>query len=123
MREERRRVRESSHDFTVKEALRTRAFWSISMTHMLVNISTGAISAHLFLHLSDDNGVGLDDATAAAVVPILVSTAFVSQLVGGVVGDMWDKRALVPFLALMQGVITDRSCRCGIVCDGGWCLR
>ena len=99
----RRRVRESSHDFTVREALRTRAFWSISVTHMLVNVSTGAISAHLFLHLSDDNGVGLDTTTAAAVVPILVSTAFVSQLVGGVVGDMWDKRALVPFLALMQG--------------------
>ena len=99
----RRRVRESSHDFTVKEALRTRAFWSISMTHMLVNISTGGISAHLFLHLSDDNGVGLDVATASAVVPILVTTAFVSQLVGGVVGDMWNKRLLVPFFALLQG--------------------
>ena len=99
----RRRVRESSHDFTVKEALRTRAFWSISMTHMLVNISTGGISAHLFLHLRDDNGVGLDVAAASAVVPILASTAFVSQLAGGVVGDMWDKRVLVPFLALLQG--------------------
>lgn len=99
-----RKVRESSHDFTVKEALRTRAFWSISMTHMLVNLSTGGISAHLFLHLSDENGVGLDVATASAVVPILVSTAFVSQLVGGVVGDIWDKRLLVPFLALTQGV-------------------
>ncbi len=83
--------------------MRTRAFWSISITHMLVNVSTGAISAHLFLHLSDENGVGLDAAAAATVVPIMVSTAFVSQLVGGIVGDMWDKRALVPFLALMQG--------------------
>ncbi len=100
----RRRVREASHDFAVNEALRTRAFWSISMTHMLVNISTGGISAHLFLHLSDDNGVGLDVSTASAVVPILVATAFVSQLVGGVVGDMWDKRLLVPFFALLQGV-------------------
>ena len=100
----RRRVREASHDFTVKEALRTRAFWSISMTHMLVNLSTGGISAHLFLHLSDHNGVGLDAATASAVVPIMVSTAFVSQLIGGVVGDMWDKRLLVPPLALLQGV-------------------
>ncbi len=99
----RRRVRESSHDFTVREALRTRAFWSISFTHMLVNLSTGGISAHLFLHLSDENGVGLDVATASAVVPILVATAFVSQLAGGVMGDIWDKRLLVPFLALMQG--------------------
>ena len=36
-------------------------------------------------------------------MPILVTTAFVSQLVGGVAGDMWDKRLLVPFLALLQG--------------------
>ena len=102
--ESRRRVQESSHDFTVKEALRTRAFWAISFTHMLVNLSTGGISAHLFLHLSDENGVGLDVGTASAVVPILVATAFVSQLVGGIAGDMWDKRLLVPFLALLQGV-------------------
>ena len=100
----RRQVRESSHDFTVREALGTRAFWSISLTHMFVNLSTGGISAHLFLHLSDENGVGLDVATASAVVPILVSSAFVAQLVGGVIGDLWDKRLLVPFLALTQGV-------------------
>ena len=99
----RRRVNEPEHDFTVKEALRTRAFWSISITHMLVNISTGAISAHLFLHLSDENGVGLDVTSASAVVPILVTTAFVSQLLGGFAGDMWDKRLLVPVLALLQG--------------------
>ncbi len=94
---------DSAPDFTVKEALRTRAFWAISITHMLVNVSTGAISAHLFLHLSDENGVGLDITTASAVVPILVTTAFVSQLLGGVAGDAWDKRLLVPFFALLQG--------------------
>ena len=96
-------ARESTHDFTVKEALRTRAFWSISVTHMLANISTGAISAHLFLHLSDENGVGLDVTTASAVVPIMVASSFVSQLAGGIVGDLWDKRVLVPFLMIAQG--------------------
>ena len=99
----RRRVRDSSHDFTVKEALRTRAFWSISITHMLVNISTGAISAHLFLHLSDENGVGLDVTAASAVVPIMVTTAFFAQLAGGIVGDIWNKRILIPLFVLMQG--------------------
>ena len=96
-------ARESTHDFTIKEALRTRAFWSISVTHMLANISTGAISAHLFLHLSDENGVGLDVTTASAVVPIMVASSFVSQLAGGIVGDLWDKRVLVPFLMIAQG--------------------
>ena len=99
----RRVAKESSHDFTVKEALRTRAFWSVSITHMFVNVSTGAISAHLYLHLTDDDGVGLDLFTAAGVVPIMVATSFVAQLVGGIVGDLWNKRVLVPFLVLIQG--------------------
>ena len=97
------RTRQSRlYDFTPSEALKTRAFWSISMTHMLVNLSTGAISAHLFLHLTDGNGVNLDDAAASGVVPILVVTAFVSQLTGGIMGDRMNKRVLVPFLLLLQ---------------------
>ena len=91
------------YDFTPKEALRTRAFWSISMTHTLVNLSTGAISAHLFLHLTDENGVNLDDATASGVMPILVITAFVFQLAGGIMGDRFSKRILVLFMLLLQG--------------------
>ena len=91
------------YDFTPKEALRTPAFWSISITHMLVNLSTGAISGHLFLHLTDANGVDLDDATASGVVPILVVTTFIFQLGGGVMGDRISKRVLVPFLLLIQG--------------------
>ncbi len=91
-------------DFTPREALRTRAFWSISMTHMLTNLSVGAVSAHLFLHLRDSNGVGLDSATASAVMPVLVITAFGSQILGGVVGDRANKRMIVPFLIIFQGV-------------------
>ena len=94
---------ESTHDFTPKEAIRTRAFWAISITHMLVNVSTGAISAHLFLHLSDSSGVGLETATASTIIPILVMSSFVFQLLGGIIGDMGNKRFLVPFLILLQG--------------------
>ena len=99
----RRSRRTRLYDFTPKEALRTRAFWSISMTHMLVNLSTGAISGHLFLHLTDGNGVNLDDATASGVIPILVVTTFVFQLGGGIMGDRVSKRILLPFLLLIQG--------------------
>ncbi len=99
----RRGRRTRLYDFTPKEALKTPAFWSISMTHMLVNLSTGAISGHLFLHLTDANGVNLDDATASGVVPILVMTTFVFQLAGGIMGDRISKRVLVPFLLLIQG--------------------
>ena len=99
-----RRRQSRMYDFTPSEALRTRAFWSISMTHMLVNLSTGAISAHLFLHLTDNNGVNLNDAAASAVMPILVATAFLSQLAGGIIGDRANKRAIAPFLLTLQGI-------------------
>lgn len=99
----RRSSRTRLYDFTPKEALRTPAFWSISMTHMLVNLSTGAISGHLFLHLTDANGVNLEDEIASGVVPIMVVTTFVFQLAGGIMGDRISKRILVPFLLLIQG--------------------
>ena len=98
------RLVERLYSFTPREALRTRAFWSISMTHMLTNFSVGAISAHLFLQLSDANGVGLDDAGAASVVPVMVVIAFVSQLAGGLIGDAANKRLIVPFLIVLQGL-------------------
>ncbi len=98
----RTRAVRNSHDFTPREALRTRAFWAISMTHMLTNFSVGAVSAHLFLHLSDENGVGLEPAVASGVVPVLVITAFIFQIAGGIIGDRADKRAIVPFLILLQ---------------------
>ncbi len=98
-----RRRRAVSYDFTPAEAVRTRAFWAISMTHTLVNLSTGAISAHLFLHLTDGNGVNLDDATASGVMPILVVTAFLFQLGGGILGDRLNKRFLVLFSLMIQG--------------------
>ena len=98
------RLVERLYSFTPREALRTRAFWSISMTHMLTNFSVGAVSAHLFLQLRDANGVGLDDAGAAIVVPVMVVIAFVAQLTGGMIGDMANKRVIVPFLIILQGV-------------------
>ena len=98
------RLVERLYSFTPREALRTRAFWSISMTHMLTNFSVGAVSAHLFLQLRDANGVGLDDAGAAAVVPVMVVIAFLAQLAGGLIGDAANKRLIVPFLIILQGL-------------------
>ena len=98
------RIVERLYSFTPREALRTRAFWSISMTHMLTNFSVGAISAHLFLQLRDESGVGLDAAQAASVVPVMVVVAFISQLGGGLIGDAANKRVIVPFLILVQAI-------------------
>ena len=91
------------HDFTAKQALRTRAFWSLSITHTFTNLSVGAISAHIFFQLTDDGGVNLTDATAATIIPIMAVTSFIFQMLGGFAGDRVSKRALLPVLILIQG--------------------
>jgi MFS family permease len=92
------------HDFTAKQALRTRAFWSISITHSLTNLSVGAVSAHIFFQLTDPNGVNLSDASAATIIPIMALSSFAFQMIGGFLGDRISKRAIVPVLILLQGV-------------------
>lgn len=91
-----------SHDFTPSEALRTRAFWGVSITHMLTNLSVGALSAHMFLHLTDENGVNLSEQAAGSILVMQTVVAFGAQLTGGFVGDRVEKRSAVTVLALIQ---------------------
>jgi OFA family oxalate/formate antiporter-like MFS transporter len=93
-----------SHDFTPGEAIRTRAFWAISLTHTLTNFSVGTLSAHLYFHLTDDSGVGLGDALAGTIVAIQTVVAFSAQLAGGYIGDRVEKRFAVTGLALLQAI-------------------
>jgi len=101
--EESKSQRATQHDFTAKQALRTRAFWSISITHTLTNLSVGAISSHIYFVLTDDNAVNLTDATAATIIPIMALSAFGFQMLGGFTGDRVNKRTILPILILMQG--------------------
>lgn len=90
------------HDFTPGEALRTRAFWGISITHMLTNFSVGALSAHLFFQLIAEDGANLSDGAAGTIVVMQTIVAFASQLIGGYVGDRVEKRYAVAGLVLVQ---------------------
>jgi MFS family permease len=93
----------TQYDFTGKEALRTRAFWAISISHTLTNLSVGAISAHIYFPLTDENAVNLSDASAATILPIMAFASFGFQMVGGFVGDRINKRSILPVLILCQG--------------------
>ena len=91
------------HDFTAKQALKTRAFWSISISHTMTNLSVGAISSHIYFQLTDNNGVNLSDTSAATIMPIMALAAFIFQLLGGFAGDRISKRTMLPILILLQG--------------------
>ncbi len=79
-------------DFTLREALRTRAFWALGMGHGAALLVVAAVVVHLVPHL--ESGVGLSLQAAAAVVAAVTATTAVAQVVGGALGDRLPKRRI-----------------------------
>lgn len=79
-------------DFTAREAMRTRAFWLISFGHASALLVVSAVMVHLILHLEQSRGLSLG--SAAAVVAVLTLITAIGQIVGGVLGDRFQKRKI-----------------------------
>ncbi|MBM3947429.1 MAG: MFS transporter, partial [SAR202 cluster bacterium] len=80
------------YDYTLGEALRTRAYWLLAMGHSLSIMVISAASVHQFAHMEE--GVGLTPQSAAIVVAVLSITNMGGRLVGGIFGDRLSKRHL-----------------------------
>ena len=84
--------------FTVRQALRTRAFWLISIGHGFTSMVLIALMAHLAPMLTDQ---GHSIQTAAFVVTAYTATSMFFQLIGGYIGDRVQKRyALFVFTSI-----------------------
>lgn len=78
--------------FTARQAIRTRAFWMISLGHATALLVVGAVIAHLSLYLTSEQGFDLQGASfVGGAMPLM---QFVGQLGGGVLGDRMNKRIL-----------------------------
>ena len=90
----------SPNDFTAKQAIRTRAFWALSMTHMLGNMALAGVSAHAVLHFTD---IGLSLSRAASIITIIGISSLCGQITGGIFGDRVNKRLVIAILLASQG--------------------
>jgi sugar phosphate permease len=91
-------------DLTTGQALRTPAFWLISLGHGLGSMVILAIMTHLGLLIVNDRGYGVQ--TAAWVVTVYTGVGMVFQLLGGYVGDRIPKRvALFIFTGIQGGAV------------------
>jgi MFS family permease len=88
--------------FTAGEALRTRAFWFISLGHASALLVVGASMAHLGLYLEEERG--FSTVHTAVVVGMLPAMMGAGQLLGGVLGDHFDKRLMVTVAMLGHGL-------------------
>ena len=88
-------------EFTVREALRTRAFWIYAVGLMLRACILSSIVVHQIPHLTD---IGIPYLTASKVLGYMVLMSVPSRFIFGYLGDQFDKRKLLFLLCLLQGI-------------------
>jgi sugar phosphate permease len=81
-----------TRDFTAREALRTPAFWLLSLGHGFALFTVHTVLVHAITHLKE--GLGYSLATAAMVIALVTGFQIVGVMVGWWIGDRWDKRLI-----------------------------
>jgi sugar phosphate permease len=82
----------STRDFTAREALRTQAFWLISLGHGFALFVVHAVSVHAITHLKQ--GLGYSVAQASLVISLVTVFQIVGVGLGWVLGDRYKKRLI-----------------------------
>ena len=87
--------------YTLQEAIRTKAFWLISLGHAVSATINGTIAVHVGLML-DDRGFSLQTIGTVVAVSTAVSTVFI--LIGGYLGDRLPMRPVAFGFTALQSL-------------------
>lgn len=79
-------------EYTARQALATSSFWLLSIAHAAAVTIVSAVLVHLVLHLH--TGLGYSIQTAALVFALVTASSLVGLVLGGAVGDRFDKRTI-----------------------------
>ena len=94
-----------SRDFTAREALRTPAFWLLSLGHGFALFAVHAVTVHSITHMNQ--GLGYSVAQASLVYTLLTISQVGGVLIGWAIGDRYEKRLIAAgcMLAHMIGLL------------------
>jgi len=87
---------------TVRQALRTRAFWLSSLGQAAALAVGAAVMVHFVVFAHE--GIGLPVTTAAYLVALMTGMMIAGQLIGGFLGDRFDKAMLAGVSVLGMAV-------------------
>ena len=88
-------------DFTVKQALRTKAFWILTIVHMSSSISIVSLALHLVPKLTD---MGMSLSGAGIIVLIYTLFALPTQFIAGYLADRLPKPQLIFVFISLQAI-------------------
>jgi MFS family permease len=91
-----------SRDFTAREALRTPAFWLLSLGHGFALFVVGAVSVHAIAHMKE--ALGYTVSAAAAIITLLTICQIVGVIIGWAIGERYEKRFIAAACMLMHAL-------------------
>jgi sugar phosphate permease len=94
------RALDQNRDFTAREALRTPAFWLLSLGHGFALFVVHAVSVHAITHMN----LGYSVSQAALVYTLLTASQIGGVALGWLIGDHYEKRYIAAACMLMHGV-------------------
>jgi sugar phosphate permease len=86
--------------YSAREALRTRAFWFISLGHGFALFVVTAVNVHAITHVKD--GLGYSLAQASLVITLVTGGQFLGVVSGWVIGERWEKRFVCAACMIMH---------------------
>jgi sugar phosphate permease len=89
-----------AREFTVREALRTGAFWLISLGHGLALLVVTAVNVHAINHMK--SGLGYSIEQASLVITLMTVSQVAGVMLGWMIGDRAEKRMLAAVCMLMH---------------------
>jgi MFS family permease len=89
-------------EFTVAQALRTRAFWMLAIGHGLALLVVSAVNVHAISHMKE--GLGYSFTTASWVILIMTFGQLAGVLMGATMGDWFEKRKVAALCMLAHGI-------------------
>jgi MFS family permease len=92
----------STRDFTAKEALRTRAFWLISLGHGFALLVVYAVNVHAITHMRESLGYSV--AQASVYITLMTLAQVGGVILGGLIGDRYEKRLIAAGCMLFHAI-------------------
>ncbi|CAN0091945.1 unnamed protein product, partial [Phaeothamnion confervicola] len=90
----------AQREFTAREALRTSAFWLLSLGHAFSLLVVYAVSVHAITHMKE--GLGYTLAQASLFITLMTASQVGGVLVGWWIGDRFEKRLVAAGCMLMH---------------------
>ncbi len=85
-------VRQVAGEFTVRQALHTRAFWLLALGHAFALLVVTSVNVHGITHMKE--GLGYSMQQAALVIMVLTVGQVAGVSLSAVIGDRFEKRVL-----------------------------